>query len=75
MFSQPVFHMVEEAVGARWPRVKARPLPFRLGMRSAYVVGTTLVACAMPFFSGAGPGQGGSKGWVQLVARSLHAWA
>jgi hypothetical protein len=52
VFSQPVFHMMEEALGSRWSMLKARPLPMRLVLRSLYVVGTTAVACAMPFFSG-----------------------
>ncbi|KAI8466468.1 MAG: transmembrane amino acid transporter protein-domain-containing protein [Monoraphidium minutum] len=50
VFSQPVFHMMEAALG-RWRFAAAHPLAVRLVLRSLYVVATTAVACAMPFFS------------------------
>lgn len=54
VFSQPVFHMVEAALTNRVKRLNGRiSLPLRVTMRSVYVVFTTAVACAMPFFSGA----------------------
>lgn len=61
VFSQPVFHMVEEALGPRLPALRrddGRGLALRVALRSLYVAGTTLVACAMPFFSG-DQGEGG----------------
>lgn len=54
VFSQPVFHMVEMALEKKCWKTggSARMmLPMRLLLRTLYVVGTTLVACAMPFFS------------------------
>lgn len=52
VFSQPVFHELEQVMTkhvpgvARWP-----PLVLRIVLRSMYVAVTTLVACSMPFFS------------------------
>ncbi|GBF92649.1 amino acid permease-like [Raphidocelis subcapitata] len=52
VFSQPVFHMAEAALERRFKGLRSgRKWPLRLVLRSAYVVATTLVACAMPFFS------------------------
>jgi hypothetical protein len=62
VFSQPVFHMVETALAARIKAFRGGVAwPMRLALRSLYVIGTTAVACAMPFFSG-GPGLGRGVG-------------
>lgn len=62
VFSQPVFHMVEAALERRFKGLRSgRKWPLRLVLRSAYVVATTLVACAMPFFSG-----GRGRRWLPL---------
>ena len=71
MFSQPVFHMIEEALAPRIGALHAggtRACVARLLLRSVYVVCTTLVACAMPFFSGARLGA-----WRQLVCECAAA--
>jgi hypothetical protein len=71
VFSQPVFHMAEQALGARWGGLRERPLAMRLVLRSAYVIATTAVACAMPFFSGAHLGHAYAPGCVHLVQGCL----
>jgi amino acid permease len=51
IFGMPLFEIVEEAVREKYrPHQPPRPVVLRLILRSAFVCGTTLVACLVPFF-------------------------
>jgi amino acid permease len=51
IFAMPLFEIMEEAVRDKFrPHPPPRPFLLRLILRSAFVLGTTVVACLVPFF-------------------------
>ncbi|KAG7667163.1 hypothetical protein KSW81_000904 [Nannochloris sp. 'desiccata'] len=51
IFAMPLFEIMEEAVREKFSKPQPpRPFVLRLILRSAFVFGTTLVACLIPFF-------------------------
>jgi hypothetical protein len=51
IFAMPLFELMEEAARKKFSKPQPpRPFILRLILRSAFVLGTTLVACLIPFF-------------------------